>query len=55
MTFSLCKKRFDKKPKVNFIFYDATDWTTNKYNKYTAQYLKTQGQPGNETWSGNRI
>ena len=34
------EKRFDKKVKVNSKIYDVTDWTTNKYNKHIAQYLK---------------
>ena len=31
---------FDKKAKVNFKFYDITNWETNNYNTHIAQYLK---------------
>ena len=33
-------KRLDQTPKVNFKVYDVTDWETNNYNIYIAQYLK---------------
>ena len=50
MTFRLCKKRFDKKPKVNFKFYDATDWTTNKCNIYIYIHI----QPNISRRKGNQ-
>ena len=34
------EKQLDKKAMVDFKFYDVTDWTTNNYNTYIAQYLK---------------
>ena len=34
---------------INFKIYDATDWTTNNYKIYIAQYLKKQRQPDHET------
>ena len=40
LTFSLVKKRSDQKAKVNFRIYELTDWATNNYNTYIAQYLK---------------
>ena len=33
-------KWLDKKAKVNFKIYDATDWNINIYNKHIARYLK---------------
>ena len=45
----------DWKDKVNFKIYDVTTWLTNNYNTHIAQYLAKQRQPGNETWSINRI
>ena len=33
-------KWVDKKAKINFKFYGATDWTVNNYNTHLAQYLK---------------
>ena len=33
-------KRLDKKDKVNFKFYDVTEWLTNNYNTHIAQYLE---------------
>ena len=30
-------KRLDEKDKVNFKFYDVTDWLTNNRNTYIAQ------------------
>ena len=30
--FGHVEKRLDKKAKVNFKFYDVTDWTVNNYN-----------------------
>ena len=38
--FGYVEKRFDKKTMVNFKIYDVTDWITNNYNMYIAQYLK---------------
>ena len=32
--------KHDKKTKINFKIYDITDWMTNNYNTYIAQYLK---------------
>ena len=49
------KKKRDEKDKVNFKIYDVTAWLTNNHNKRTAQYFLKLRQPGNETWSGNRI
>ena len=49
------KKRLHKKEKVNLKIYDVTAWLTNNYNTHNAQYRKKQRQPGNETWSVNRI
>ena len=53
--FGYVEKRLGKKPMINFKIYDATDWTTNNYKIYIAQYLKKQRQPDHETWSINRI
>ena len=33
-------KRFDKKEKVIFKFYDVTAWLTNNCNTHIAQYLE---------------
>ena len=33
-------KRFDKKDKVNFKFYDVTIWLTNNCNKHIVQYFE---------------
>ena len=38
--FGYVEKRLDKKAMVNFKIYDVTDWTTNNYITYNAQYLK---------------
>ena len=54
-SFGYVENRLDKKAKVNFKIYEATDWTTNNYNAYIAQYLKNYGQPENEITSVNRI
>ena len=48
LTFWLCKKRYEKRAKVNFKIYDMTDW-------YIFQYLKKLLQPDNEIWSVSRI
>ena len=53
--FGYVEKWLDKKAMVNFKIYDVTDWTANNYNTHTAQYLKKQRQPDNESWSVNRI
>ena len=37
--FGYAENWLDKKAKVNFKIYEATVWTTNKYNAYIAQYL----------------
>ena len=33
-------KGLDKKTKVNFKIYDATNWITKNYDKHIARYLK---------------
>ena len=39
--FGHVEKRLDEKAKVNFKFYDVTNWESNKYNKHIiARYLK---------------
>ena len=38
--FWLCKKRLDKKARVNFKIYVVTDWKTNNCNTHIAQCLK---------------
>ena len=38
--FGYIEKRLEKMAKVNFKIYDVTDWTTNNYDTYIAQYLK---------------
>ena len=45
---SCVEKRFDKKAKVNFKIYDATDWTTINYDTNIPEYLQNYGQPVNE-------
>ena len=42
-------KRLDEKTKVNFKFYDVTDWTGNSSKIPIALYLKKERQSGNET------
>ena len=37
--FGYVEKRFDKKAMVKFKISDVTDWTTNNYNIYVAQYV----------------
>ena len=34
------EKRLEKKAYANFNLYGVTNWETNNYNVYTAQYLK---------------
>ena len=53
--FGHVRKWLDKKAKVDSKVYDVTEWETNNYNKYTAQYLKKWRQRGNKIWSVNRI
>ena len=38
--FSHVSKRLDYKDKVNFKFYDVTDWLTNYFDTHIAQYLE---------------
>ena len=38
--FGHIEKRLDKKAKVNIKIRDVTDWATNNYKTYIAQYLK---------------
>ena len=35
--------------------YDVTTWLTNNCNTHTDQYLRKLKQPGNETWSIDRL
>ena len=41
-------KRFDKKDKVTFKFYDITAWLTNSRNTYNAQCCQKKMQSGND-------
>ena len=38
--FGYVEKRLDKKAKIKFKICDVTDWTSNNYNTYIAEYLK---------------
>ena len=38
--FGYVDKQLDEKASINPKIYDVTDWTTNNYNTYIAQYLK---------------
>ena len=42
------RKQLIKKPKINFKIYYLTHWETNNCNTHIVQYLKKQGQLGNE-------
>ena len=55
LIFGLVGKRHDKKAKVIFKIYDATNWITNNYNTHIAVYVKKEGQSDNDIWSVNRI
>ena len=48
--FGHVNKPLDKKDKVNFKFYDVTDWLANNCNAHIAQYYEKQRQSDNEIW-----
>ena len=48
-------KRLDEKGKVNFRFYDVTDWLTNKRNTHIEQYFEKKRQSDNEICPVNRM
>ena len=48
-------KQLDWKDQVNLKIHDTTTWLTNKCNTRIGQNPSKLKQPGNETWSINRL